>query len=105
LPSDFSANRMQREMAALAIQRIARNDPRQAAEQLGRVAASLAANEKGWAWSQIAWQAAQRHLPEAMDWYRQAGDAALSEEVAQWKVRAAAAVGGRSLLRRRIIYD
>jgi len=89
LPSDFAGNRVQRELAVLAIQRVARNDPRVAADQLARVAPSLAAGEKAWAWSQIGYQGAQRHLPEAMDWYRQAGDAALSDEVAQWKVRAA----------------
>ena len=89
LPSDFATNRMQRELAALAIQRIARNDPRMAADQLTRLGTSLNAGEKAWAWSQIGWQAAQRHLPEAMEWYRQAGDAPLSDEVAQWKVRAA----------------
>jgi soluble lytic murein transglycosylase len=89
LPSDFSGNRMQRELATLAIQRIARNDPRMAADQLERIAGSLQAGEKSWAWSQIGWQAAQRHLPAAIDWYRQAGDAALSDDAAAWKVRAA----------------
>ena len=89
LPSDFSANRMQRELATLAIQRIARNDPRMAADQLERIAPSLKAGEKSWAWSQIGWQAAQRHLPEAMEWYRQAGDIALSDDAAAWKVRVA----------------
>ncbi|MBL8374456.1 lytic transglycosylase domain-containing protein [Accumulibacter sp.] len=89
LPSDFSANRMQRELATLAIQRIARNDPRMAADQLERISPSLKIGEKSWAWSQIGWQAAQRHLPEAMEWYRQAGDATLSDDAAAWKVRAA----------------
>ena len=89
LPSDFASSRLQRELAALAIQRVARNDPRMAAEQLSRLAGALGAREKGWAWSQIGWQAAQRHLPEALDWYRQAGDTPLSDETAQWKVRAA----------------
>ena len=89
LPGDFSGNRMQRELAALAIQRIARNEPQVAANQLERIGASLRSGEKSWAWSQIARQAAQRHLPEAMDWYRLAGDAPLSDEVAEWKVRAA----------------
>ncbi|MBL8395261.1 MAG: lytic transglycosylase domain-containing protein [Candidatus Accumulibacter sp.] len=89
LPSDFSASRMQRELAALAIQRIARNEPRVAADQLERIAPSLKNGEKAWAWSQVARQAAQRHMPEAMEWYRQAGDTALSDEVAEWKVRAA----------------
>ena len=88
--SNVSLNRMYRELAALAISRIARNDPRLAAEQLGKIEGRLQAGEKAWAWNQIAWQAAQRHLPEALDWYRQSGgEAALSDEVAQWKVRAA----------------
>jgi soluble lytic murein transglycosylase len=89
LPANFSASRMNRELAALAISRIARNDPRMAAEQLSRIENQLQASEKGWAWSQIGWQAAQRHMGEALDWYRKAGEAPLSDEVAQWKVRAA----------------
>jgi soluble lytic murein transglycosylase len=89
LPANFSASRMNRELAALAISRIARNDPRMAAEQLIRIENQLQASEKGWAWSQIGWQAAQRHMGEALDWYRKAGEAPLSDEVAQWKVRAA----------------
>jgi len=88
--SNASLNRMHRELAALAISRIARNDPRLAAEQLGKIEGRLQAGEKAWAWNQIAWQAAQRHLPETLDWYRQSGgEAPLSDEVAQWKVRAA----------------
>jgi soluble lytic murein transglycosylase len=93
LPANFSTSRMSRELAALAIQRMARNEPRVAADQLGKIESKLQAGEKGWAWSQVAWQGAQRHLPEALDWYRQAGDAPLSDEVAQWKVRAALRVG------------
>ena len=88
--SALPLNRMNRELAALAISRIARNDPHLAAEQLSKIESRLQAGEKSWAWSQIAWQAAQRHLPETLGWYRQAGvDAPLSDEVAQWKVRAA----------------
>jgi len=89
LPAGFSASRMNRELAALAIARMARNEPRVAADQLGKIESKLQAGEKGWAWSQIGWQAAQRHMPEALDWFRQAGDAPLSDEAAQWKVRAA----------------
>ena len=80
---------MQRQLAILGIQRIARNDPRMAAEQLRRIAPSLSKDELGWAWTQIGRQAAQSHLPEAIEWYQQAGDAALSEDAAEWKVRAA----------------
>ena len=89
LPSNISASRMSRELAVLAISRIARNDPYMAYERLSRIESQLQANERGWAWGQIGWQAATRHLPEALAWYRRAGDAPLSDEVAQWKVRAA----------------
>jgi soluble lytic murein transglycosylase len=89
LPPAQASSRMNRELAALAISRIARNDPRMAAEQLEKIESHLQAGEKGWAWGQIGWQAAQRHMPEALGWYRQAGAAPLSDEVAQWKVRAA----------------
>jgi soluble lytic murein transglycosylase len=89
LPVNFSASRMNRELAALAISRIARNDVRMAVEQMNRIENQLQASERGWAWSQIGWQAAQRHMGEALDWYRRAGDVPLSDEVAQWKVRAA----------------
>ena len=89
LPPGLSGNRMNRELAALAISRVARNDPRQAADLLTRIESQLQPGEKGWAWSQIGWQAATRHMADALGWYRQAGDAPLSDEVAQWKVRAA----------------
>jgi soluble lytic murein transglycosylase len=89
LPSDFSGNRMQRELAILGIQRIARNDPRMAAQQLQRIAASLSEEEQGWAWTQIGRQAAQDHMPEAIEWYRKGGNTPLSDDVAEWKVRAA----------------
>jgi soluble lytic murein transglycosylase len=89
LPANVAESRMNRELTALAISRMARNDPRVAADQLSRIESRLQAGEKGWAWSQIGWQAAQRHMPDALAWYRQAGDAPLSDEVAQWKVRAA----------------
>lgn len=89
LPANWADKRLGRELAVLAIQRIAKNDPRQAAEQLEKLAAKLDEGQRGWAWAQIGWQAATRHLPEAVGWFRQAGDAPLSDEVAQWKVRAA----------------
>ena len=89
LPAEFGANRMMRELAALAIGRIARNDPAAASEQLLRIESQLQASEKAWAWSQIGWQAAFRHMDEALQWFAKAGEAPLSDEVAQWKVRAA----------------
>ena len=79
--TSLSNSRMHRELAALAVARVARSDPRMAAEQLEKIAARLQAGEKGWAWTQIGWQAAQKHLPEALDWFKKAGDAPMSDEV------------------------
>jgi soluble lytic murein transglycosylase len=89
LPANFGASRMNRELAALAVSRVARADPYMAAEQLSRIEPQLQSGEAGWAWTQIGFQGAYKHLPEALDWYRKAGDAPLSDEAAQWKVRAA----------------
>jgi len=89
LPANWHEKRLGRELVALALARIARNEPYVAAERLEKLQARMEAGERGWAWSQIAWQGAMRHLPEAGDWYRNAGEAPLSDELAQWKVRAA----------------
>ncbi|MDR2452074.1 MAG: lytic transglycosylase domain-containing protein [Candidatus Accumulibacter sp.] len=85
----LSDSRRHRELAALAVARIARKDPSLAAGQLERLEPRLSAGEREWAWSQIAWQGALRHLPEAIGWYGKAGDAPMSDEVAQWRARAA----------------
>ncbi len=89
LPASALSVRMNRELAALAVGRIARNDPGMAASRLEAIESSLSADAKGWAWGQIGWQAAQRHQPEALAWFRKAGGMVLSDEASQWKVRAA----------------
>ncbi|MDR1710031.1 MAG: lytic transglycosylase domain-containing protein [Candidatus Accumulibacter sp.] len=85
----FADKRMHRELTALAIARIARSDPALAAGQLEELDSRLHAGEKQWAWSQIAWQAARRHMDEAQDWFRRAGATPMSGEAAQWRARAA----------------
>jgi soluble lytic murein transglycosylase len=89
LPSNWAATRLGRELAALAVQRVATNDPRAAAEQLEKLQDKMDEGQKQWAWSQIGLNAAKRHLPDALAWYARAGAASLSEEGHQWKVRAA----------------
>ena len=89
LPASTLSEPRYQELAALAVGRIARTDPAAAATQMERIEAKLPAEARSWAWGQIGWKAAQQHLPEAVLWFRQAGQAALSDEVSQWKVRAA----------------
>lgn len=89
LPPDFAASRLGREMALYAVQRLARSDPLQAAQQWERIKDRFSAAERGYAYGQLAWQAALKHLPEATAWYARAGAAPLSEEQLAWKARAA----------------
>ncbi|UCV03639.1 lytic transglycosylase domain-containing protein [Dechloromonas denitrificans] len=88
-PANWYASRAGRELAVIAIQRIASNDPQAAADQLEKIKARLNEPERQWAWSQIALQGAKRHSEEAITWYANAGKTALSDEGHQWKVRAA----------------
>lgn len=88
-PSGWHNNRVGRELAAFAIQRLATNDPRVAADELEKIKGKLQEPERQWAWSQIALQAAKKHLSETVGWYANAGKTPLSDEAAQWKVRAA----------------
>ena len=88
-PANWYATRPGRELAAFAIQRITPNDPRFAADGLEKLQSRMLDSEKQWAWSQVGLQAAKRHMPEALDWYAKAGNALLSDDGYQWKVRAA----------------
>ncbi len=88
-PANWYATRQGRELAAIAIQRISPNDPRVAADELEKIQSRLQESEKQWAWSQVGLQAAKRHMPEALDWFAKAGNAPLSDDGYQWKVRAA----------------
>ena len=88
-PANWNSSRAGRELAAIAIQRIAANDPRQAADELEKIKRSLHDSERQWAWSQIALQGAKKHLSETVGWYANAGKAPLSDDGYQWKVRAA----------------
>ena len=88
-PGNWNNSRAGRELAAFAIQRLATNDPRVAADELEKIKGKLQESERQWAWSQIALQGAKKHLSETVDWYAKAGKTTLSDEGAQWKVRAA----------------
>lgn len=89
LPANWAATRLGRELAALAVQRVATIDPLAAAEQLEKLQDQMQDSERQWAWGEIALAAARRHMPQALGWYARTGDAALSDEGSQWKVRAA----------------
>jgi soluble lytic murein transglycosylase len=89
LPAGFAAKRGGREVALFAVQRLAKNDPQDAAKRFARIEANFTAEERAYAWGQMGWQAAQRHQPEALAWFGKAAGTALSEEQQAWQVRAA----------------
>ncbi|MGB4673707.1 MAG: transglycosylase SLT domain-containing protein [Azovibrio sp.] len=87
LPASLK-DRTGRELVALAIQRLARNDPVFAAEQLERWSPYLGEQEQAWAWGQIGLQGARRHMAAAVEWYRRSQPELLSDEGREWQVRA-----------------
>jgi len=89
LPGNFAATRLGREMALYAVQRLAHNDASGAAKRWQKIESHFSEAERGYAWGQLAFQAAQQHLPEALNWYLAAGNVRLSEEQLAWQVRAA----------------
>ena len=89
-PPEQPERRATREMLRFAFVRLARTDPRPAAEVLiGPVGQRLGDAERKSLWGRIAYEAARRHLDDALAWYRLAGDAGLNDEQLAWKARAA----------------
>ena len=89
LPAGFASKRGGREKVLFAVQRLARSDPQDAARRFGGIESRFTEEDRAYAWGQIAWQAAYRHLPEAPTWYEKASATVLSEEQMEWRVRAA----------------
>lgn len=89
MPPGFAGTRAGRELALYAVARMARNDPPAAAAQWRRIEDKFGDADRAYAWGQIAWQAALRHAPEALEWYALAGGIPLSEDQQAWHVRAA----------------
>ncbi len=85
-------DRAGRELAIFAVARLARSRPDEAAQRLQALAPRLGA-DAGFAWGQLAWQAALDLDPHALEWYAKAGAERLSDSQATWKVRAAMRAG------------
>ena len=102
LPGSFDSNRLGREMAIYAVTKVSRQDPTEAAAQLRRIESRLMEGERAYAWGQVAWQAAKRHMPEAVGWYELSKGANQSEEVLTWRARAALRALDWSAVRRAI---
>lgn len=89
LPREIERNSVSRETALFAVLRYARKDTADAARRWQAIEAHFPIDDRGYAWGQIARQAAREHMTEALDWYDLAGDVPLSEDQQAWRVRAA----------------
>lgn len=77
-------------LVSIALARKGRDNPDAAARQLeGKWGKVLPKEEAGWAWSQLAFQAALDHEMRADAWYQRAGNVRLSDTGNEWRVRAA----------------
>ena len=76
-----------RETVMFAVHRLARTAPPLAAQQWTKLGERFSEAERGYVWGLIALLGAQRHDPNALAWYAQAGD--LSDLQLAWKARTA----------------
>ena len=90
--------RVRHEVYVVALGRIAKGNPAQAADVLSHNTLLLNKKQEAYAWAQIAYQASMKLSPEAVQYWRKAGNAPLSLEAHQWKIRAALRAGDWKLV-------
>ncbi|UOD50326.1 lytic transglycosylase domain-containing protein [Orrella daihaiensis] len=77
-------------LVSIGLVRMGRDNPTTAARELEtKWSKRLPKEDAGWAWSQLAFQAALDHEIRADAWYQRAGNVRLSEDGNAWRVRAA----------------
>lgn len=77
------------ELYVLALGRAAKSDSEAAASSLTRYKAQLSDKQQANAWAQIAYQAAFKLEPEALGYWKKAGQVSLTQEAYAWRVRTA----------------
>jgi soluble lytic murein transglycosylase len=87
-PLPLSA-RGETELALYAMYKTARNWPEVAARKLRKVESKLSAQDRDYAWGQVAMAAAWRHHAQAHDWFKQVDPGQLSDKQLEWRVRSA----------------
>ena len=89
LPPNSAVPRPGRELALAALTRLARQDALAAHVRLIRINDRLSHEERAYAHTVLGHHGALSRLPQADDWYRAAGDAAMTPAQRAWRVRAA----------------
>ncbi len=83
------ANETQRELALFALQRLAGQEPQLAFTQWKKISKNFSAAEQGRFYAMLGYEAARHHDAQALEWFRDAGKAPLTETQSAWRVRAA----------------
>ncbi|MBO9536481.1 lytic transglycosylase domain-containing protein [Herbaspirillum sp.] len=89
-PGSGAANH---QLYIIALGRIAKSNPAQAASYLSDRGRQMTAQEIAQGWAQIALAASYKLAPEALDYWRRAKDAPLTQDAMQWKARMALRAG------------
>ncbi len=79
----------QRTVTLFALQRLARQSPDLAAAFWKEKAVTFPESEQYYLSSWLAYEAARKHDPRALRWFKEAGNSPLTEQQAAWRVRAA----------------
>ena len=92
-----------REMTLLALARVARDDPRNAAAWwAANDKKPFVESERQWGWGMVGYGGAKRLVPEASKWFAEAPDVQLFDDYLQWMARAALRAGDWKLTMRAI---
>src|SRR5690606_14039973 len=79
--------RAAREVVLFAVQRLARLAPQEAAARFRPLASGLGREDREFVWGRIAFYGTLFHEPEALAWFRHAGE--LDDDLLAWRARAA----------------
>ena len=102
IAANANAGTRNRELAVLAILRLARQAPAEAADYLTRFKPRLPAEDQAMLWGAVGTQAAMAHRPEALEWFARSRGATLYDEQQRWAVRAALRAGDWGRVRQAI---
>ncbi len=84
-----NASEAQRMVALFALQRLAKQLPQLAYTRWGKIAAYFNADEQHYFYAWLGYEAARALDARALEWFRAAGDAPLTEQQLAWRTRAA----------------
>jgi soluble lytic murein transglycosylase len=92
----------QKELATLALVRMARNEPTSAIPALKRYGGHLEKPQQEYVWGIIGWQLGIQQSPEALNAVRQSGTVLLPDDAMAWRIRVALRAQDWSLVRKDI---